>query len=164
MLNFIKISVILWPYPHIKWFYAFKAPFWENFCMGAIRNNGPIEMKFGTCVEIYQVLLCAKFRYITHKSELFMGLKAYSGGDTCMGARWNNAPILTIFNSDRPCTKSKLRTEFHQNIFNNATCILYTRFTWTASQTDGRTDIVKSTQEVILSRTVYFEVGVHRFF
>ena len=33
-----------------------------------------------------------------------------------------------------------------------------------ASRPDGRTDIVKLTQKVILSRTVYLKVGVRTFF
>ena len=31
---------------------------------------------------------------------------------------------------------------------------------WTDGWTDGRTDMLKSTQKVILSRTVYIKVGV----
>ena len=62
--------------------------------------------------------------------------------------------------------------KFQDDCLKNATCTLRKMFTWTASQpasrpdgrTDGRTDIVKSTQKVILSRTVYLKVGVRKFF
>ena len=93
--------------------------------MGAIWNNGPIEMKFGTWVETYKSHSCAKFGCIAHKSELFIGLKAYFGGDTCMRARWNNVPIITIFNRDRPNTKIVICAQFHQDIWDIVTIPTY---------------------------------------
>ena len=93
--------------------------------------------------------------------EWLMPIKLLSGGDLCMGGRWNNEPILTSLNRVRPWAKIVDCAKFHQDICKIATCSLITRFTWTD---EGRTDIVKSTQEVILSRTVYFKLGVQWLF
>lgn len=62
-----------------------------------------------------------------------------------MGAKFNRQ-----YHGLRPCFKKSTCTKFSQNIFKTATRILFPSFTWTVRTTD----IVKSTQEVILSRRV----------
>ena len=128
-------------------------------------KNEPIQMKLGTCIKGCKKLACAEFYQIKIIFERFTAIKRRSGGDLCMGGRWNNGPILTNLNRFRPCTKRIICAKFHQDILKIATCSLITTFTWTdEGRTDGRTDIVKSTQEVILSRLVYFKVGVQWLF
>ncbi len=75
-----------------------------------------------------------------------------------MGARRNNEPIITNFNRLGPCTKIFICASFQDVSFKIVTCTLRTKFTWTTSQPSRRTDIAKSTQKVILNRTIYFKV------
>lgn len=71
---------------------------------------------------------------------------------------WNNGRILTIFISECPCTKAKLCFKFNWNTFKN----VYME-TIQPERTVRRTDIIQTNQNVILSGTVYYKVGVRRF-
>lgn len=50
-----------------------------------------------------------------------------------------------FFNSFRPYAQPKPCTKFHQDIFNNVNCSLFTRFTWT----DSKIDVVKIIRRMI---------------
>ena len=79
--------------------------FWRGLCMGARVKWGPIFMKFGRVIKTSIKLSCAVFyRYICI-FNIIMSSEALFGGFCSMGARWNNGPILTIFNRLRPWVK-----------------------------------------------------------
>ena len=147
-------------------FMTHKVPIREDICMGAWWNSGPMLTKISRLIPWPKQMTRAKFHLIICKNASFMTHTVSFREDIYMGAWWNSGPILTKINRLLPWPKQMIRAKFHPIIFKNATYSLRQRIHGqpasrrTDGRTDGRTDMLKSTQKVILSRTVYIKVGV----
>ena len=116
--------------------------------MGAIAISEPISIKFGVHIFRPNFVVCAKFHTIRADITRLVHNKKQ------IGRRY----IWELYlNFDR---LSPIFAKFHLDRAINATCTLFTKI---HGQKDGRTDMHKSTQNVILCRSSKGTMGLSRF-